>query len=176
MDVCLLNAQCECWTWRTFACAHRWKPCSAVPEYVLFHTILISLFQLSQCSPPSLPLLSSSPPSLSPQLFPPLRRYPLTYFSLCQTHFPPIPYQQPFLPLPSHSLCLPLYKWWEAGVVFSAHLFISSPLRCCLCVEIVRVQRESVVLAGACEMGIMYLRMPGDVHYANGEKILNECK
>lgn len=41
-----------------------------------------------------------------------------------------------------------------------------------LCVEMVRVHRESVVLAGACEMGIMYLRMPGDDHYANGEKKL----
>lgn len=53
----------------------------------------------------------------------------------------------------SHSLYLPLYNWWEAGVVFSAHLLISSLLCCCLGVEVARVQRDLGVGGGGREMG-----------------------
>lgn len=38
----------------------------------------------------------------------------------------------------SHFLYLPLYNWWEAGVVFSVYLFISSLLFGCLGVELAR--------------------------------------
>lgn len=130
-----------CWMWRTRMCTPLEAMLSRTWKCLISYNTNQSLSALPVL--PSLPLLSSFPPSLSlqvlplialPQLFSPLCRYPLTYFSLHQTHFPPVPYQQPSLLPPSHPLCLPLYKWWEAGVVFSAHLFICSPLFCCLCV------------------------------------------
>lgn len=144
---------------------------------VLFHTIPIGLIQLlSQNAPPccflsliwlsrcfTCPLCKSSPLMPWPSCSLLFCRYPLTNFPLRLTFLLPIPYQQP-----SHSLYLPLYTWWEAGVVFLAYLFISSLLLCCRAVEMVRVQRVLSSDEGGWEMG----KMPAkdETHYANREK------
>ncbi len=113
-------------------------------------------FSTNQSLPVSLPLLPSLPLSppftliALPQLFP-----AVTLF-LCQTFLPPVPYQRPSSSSLPASLYLPLYNWWEAGVVFSVNLFISSLLLCCLGVKMVRVPRDFGVGGGVWEMQIIF--------------------
>lgn len=78
-----------------------------------------------------------------PQLFASFSCYPLLFSYLSSF---------------SHSSYLPLYNWWEAGVVFQAHLLISSLLCCCLGVGMVRVQRDLDVGVGSWEMRIVPIK------------------
>lgn len=77
-------------------------PLPASPSH--FFSALPRVFPLTPC--PSCSIISCC--------------YPLTYFPICKTFSPPVPYQQPSPSSLSHSLYLPLYNGWEAGVVFSS--------------------------------------------------------